>query len=111
MDVTKLTPHGADVKIGAGVGIQPQNVGQTAHKKQRKQNKTMAIPYACIKRLAQNQSSGMRISSDAVFVIEKALEDFSAKLISVSKSYTEHRNRKTITSLDVDVALKNIAEM
>lgn len=87
-------------------------VTQTIHKKGRKStNKTMAIPYACVKRLAQKQSGGMRISSDAVYIMERALEDFSQKLITVAKSYTEHRDRKTITDIDVDIALKNLSEM
>jgi histone H3/H4 len=53
----------------------------------------------------------MRISSDAVYIMERALEDFSQKLITVAKSYTEHRDRKTITDIDVDIALKNLSEM
>jgi histone H3/H4 len=89
-----------------------QKVQTGAHKKGRKStNKTMAIPYACVKRLAQNRSGGMRISSDAVYVIEKALEDFAEKLVAVSKSYTGHRSRKTITSIDIEAALKNLSEM
>lgn len=74
-------------------------------------NKSMTIPYACMKRMAQQSSGGMRVSSDTVIILEKATEQFVEKLISLAKSYTEHRGRKTLTAKDVEVALKNYSTM
>jgi len=74
-------------------------------------NKSLSIPYACMKRMAQDSSGGMRVSSDTVIILEKATEQFVEKLISLAKSYTEHRGRKTLTARDVEVALKNYSTM
>jgi histone H3/H4 len=84
----------------------------TAKKVGRKSsNKSMTIPYACMKRMAQQSSGGMRVSSDTVIILEKATEQVVEKLISLAKSYTEHRGRKTLTAKDVEVALKNYSTM
>lgn len=77
----------------------------------RSSSKSMGIPYACMKRMAHDASGGMRVSSDTVIILEKATEQFIEKLITLAKSYTEHRGRKTLTAKDIEVALKNYSTM
>jgi histone H3/H4 len=91
-------------------GVKPTTELKVVAKKGRKaSSKSMAIPYACMKRLAADKSGGMRISSDTVFVLEKATEQIIEKIINLSKSYTEARGRKTLTAKDVEAALKNFS--
>jgi histone H3/H4 len=103
---TKVTP--AQTPKTASVP-EPKHVVKKSGRKSSA--KSMSIPYACMKRMAQDSSGGMRVSSDTVIILEKATEQFVEKLISLAKSYTEHRGRKTLTARDVEVALKNYSTM
>lgn len=100
---------GNEPKVKAKTVAEPKPTGKKVGRKST--SKSMSIPYACMKRLAQDASGGMRVSSDTVIILEKATEQFVEKLISLSKSYTEHRGRKTLTAKDVEVALKNYSTM
>ena len=78
-----------------------------AVKVKRRGSNKMTIPYACVKRMAIQASGGMRVSNDTVYMLERATETFIKKIVGISKSYTDHRGRKTITAKDIEAALEN----
>lgn len=108
-DIKSNTKETQEKKPKANVQTQVAHMSKKGGRKSS--NKSMSIPYACMKRMAQDSSGGMRISSDTVIILEKATEQFIEKLITLAKSYTEHRGRKTLTAKDVEVALKNYSTM
>lgn len=86
----------------------PAAPGFGTHTRKRGRGKTI-IPHACMKRLAMENCGGMRISSDTVDLLEKATEQFVRRVVQISRSYTSHRGRKTLTPKDVEAALDNFS--
>jgi histone H3/H4 len=82
----------------------------TAVKTKRRGNHKMTIPYACVKRMAIQSSGGMRVSNDTVYMLERSTEVFIKKVVTLAKSYTDHRGRKTITAKDIEAALENFSQ-
>jgi histone H3/H4 len=105
IEPTKLLTASAPVALVTG-SVKPAS----AVKVKRRGSHKMTIPYACVKRMAIQSSGGMRVSNDTVYMLERATEAFIKKVVSLSKSYTDHRGRKTITAKDIEAALENFSQ-
>ena len=63
------------------------------------------LPNAPVARLMK-RTGATRISSDAVNVMNEAMEDYGLTLASKAKDFAHHAGRKTIKADDVKLALK-----